>query len=93
MCIFELLRMHVNQNHKTSSKKKLMYATAAKGNFVKHGLAYNVQYPEFMFLKIPAEEVEVFGGSLKDSICCTDYIINGGNCNGLHENGTRDAKK
>lgn len=91
MCIFELLRMHVNQSHKIS-KRKLLYANP-RGNFVRHGKAYNVQYPEFMFLKIPAEEVEVLGGSLQDSICCTDYIINGGHCNGLHEKGKGDGGK
>lgn len=91
MCIFELLRMHVNQNHKIS-KKKLIYSNT-KRNLTKHGMTYNIQYPEFMFLKITAEEVEVFGGSLQDSICCTDYIINGGNCNGLHGKGQGDPAK
>lgn len=91
MCIFELLRMHVNQHHKIS-KKKLMCGNS-RGTFAKHGRAYNVQYPEFMFLKIPAEDVEVVGGSFQDSICCTDFIINGGSCNGFHDKTKGDAVK
>lgn len=78
--------MHVIQSHKLNKKRVYRGAKSIpRDAVIGKPVACSIQYPEFMFFKIPGvEDGETVSTSFQDSICCSDFIINGGNCDGLH---------
>lgn len=84
MCIFELLRLHVVQSHKISRKRTYKSPSQGQRSGVGSAACFGERYPDFTLIKIAKEDGETTS-SFQDSICCTEFIINGGNCDGVHE--------
>lgn len=86
MCILDILRLHISHNYKT--KRKYTHAKSectdmSMINWSKKKVFSSDERAKKFLLQIPDfEEDNVL--SISDSICCSEYIINGGYCSKEH---------
>lgn len=85
MCILDLIKLHVSQNHRAKEafkKYSMSLADLSKMNYSQRlRMKHSYMYPEFMLLKSDSETLSACTqGSL-----CTDFVFCEGDSEILHE--------
>lgn len=93
MCILDIFRLHVSHNY---NKKKCLnkytrsdYTDMSMVNWSKKKTSSSQIRSKKVLLQLPELDDENLP-SISESICCSDYIINGGFCNKDHLCGEED---
>lgn len=86
MCILDILRLHISHNYKTKrkySKTKSECTDMSMINWSRKKVLTKDERSKKLLLQISDFGDENLP-SLSDSICCSEYIINGGYCSKQH---------